>query len=507
MDIDQQAVEVSKLSLLLNALEGEDSVSLSRQMKLFHDRALPNLSENIKCGNSLIGTDYLSSFLIPDPEDIKRLNAFDWTVGFPAAMKSGGFQCVIGNPPWGGDIDRHLDYFHHKFPATTQEHTDSFKLFIENGVNLLSPTGVVGMIVPNTILRQRRLKDVRAFLTTNEIISLVDLGENVFEGVVAPSCVFVARRKKPSKSHQVSVTDLAQKSDVLKEDALRHERELHSTIKQTLFEQNPDLAFTAAPKASRAPVMTIGALPDLKCKDAGINYQRVGTGMQDKGKSDLADRLLYEGNRKNARDRMYWKGSDIGRYYMADSTNRFCRPNFLDFVRANEVVRLNNTVYDTAPKILFRQTADTLIATIDDRGVWFGRSIIAIVLQPQSMYKPQYILGLLNSKYVRWLYDNLAHETGRVFAQVKLAKVKQLPILVIDFANAEERSLHDKMVHFADSMLLLTRKLVAAQSQSQKAAVQHQIESTDADIDRLVYKLYKLNEKEISAVEIKRAEQ
>ena len=46
-------------------------------------------------------------------------------------MKAGGFDCIIGNPPWGGDIDRHLAYFHERYPATTQEHTDSFKLFIE----------------------------------------------------------------------------------------------------------------------------------------------------------------------------------------------------------------------------------------------------------------------------------------------------------------------------------------------------------------------------------------
>ena len=100
VDIDAQAVEVTKLSLLLKVLEGETDQSVSQQQRLFHDRALPNLADNIKCGNSLIGPDYFTGKLIPDPDEMKRVNPFDWKQGFPDAMKAGGFDCVIGNPPY-----------------------------------------------------------------------------------------------------------------------------------------------------------------------------------------------------------------------------------------------------------------------------------------------------------------------------------------------------------------------------------------------------------------------
>ena len=96
VDIDRQAVETTKLSLLLKALEGENDTTLSRQMTLFHERALPNLSDNIKCGNSLIASDF--SMI---PEDLVRVHAFDWPAQFPDAMKAGGFDAVIGNPPYG----------------------------------------------------------------------------------------------------------------------------------------------------------------------------------------------------------------------------------------------------------------------------------------------------------------------------------------------------------------------------------------------------------------------
>jgi hypothetical protein len=100
VDIDLQAVEVSTLSLLLKVLEGETDQSLSLGQLAFGDRALPNLAENIKCGNSLIGPDYFSGKLFSDPEEMKRVNPFDWGRRFPGAIKDGGFDCVIGNPPY-----------------------------------------------------------------------------------------------------------------------------------------------------------------------------------------------------------------------------------------------------------------------------------------------------------------------------------------------------------------------------------------------------------------------
>ena len=78
VDIDRQAVEVTKLSLLLKVLEGEDDETISKQIKLFQERALPDLSNNIKCGNSLIGWDILKDNPGLPKEEIDRINPFDW---------------------------------------------------------------------------------------------------------------------------------------------------------------------------------------------------------------------------------------------------------------------------------------------------------------------------------------------------------------------------------------------------------------------------------------------
>jgi len=93
---------VTKLSLLLKVLEGENQDTLERQMKLFKERALPDLGSNIKCGNSLIGPDFYQGrqMNLLDSEEMYRINPFDWQKEFPEIMKQGGFDVVIGNPPY-----------------------------------------------------------------------------------------------------------------------------------------------------------------------------------------------------------------------------------------------------------------------------------------------------------------------------------------------------------------------------------------------------------------------
>ena len=86
------------MSLLLKVLEGESSEGVNRQLQLFQERALPSLDKNIKCGNSVISTDYLSASQssLFDSEKVLQLNAFDWDSGFPEAMSKGGFDIVWG---------------------------------------------------------------------------------------------------------------------------------------------------------------------------------------------------------------------------------------------------------------------------------------------------------------------------------------------------------------------------------------------------------------------------
>lgn len=484
VDIDPLAVTVTQLLLLLMLLEGQPDLSPPAP-------AWPNLAAQIKCGHALLGPDFAAYTGTRPASTTSPVHPFDWTRQFPAvfAATNPGFDLVLGNPPWGGAIDAHLDYFHARYPASTQDHTDSFKLFIDAGLGLTRRGGMLGMIVPGSLLRQKRARDVRTLLLQQQIRVLVDLGDNLFSGVTSPACMFVARRSPPEAEQQVCMLQLAQMPPEQRIAALAADQP-GKPVRQLAFHANANLEFAVRTPAGAASVVTLGEWPGVRCMDAGINYQRVRVGMQAKGQSDLARRLFYTGSPDHPDDRMYWKGADIGRYWIAPHTARYCRSNCQRLLLPGEVVYLHQKVFATAPKLLLRQTADRIIATLDTAGVWFGRSLLAIVPTTPSPYRIEYLLGILNSRYIAGCYQELAHERGRVFAQVKLSRLRQLPIRVIDFTNPADTARHDRLVTLVRRMPALQQQMRTAATAPQQDHLQQEISATDATIDALVDELY-----------------
>ena len=133
VDIDAQAVEVTKLSLLLKVLEGESQQTLNPQLALLPDRVLPDLAHNIRCGNSLIGPDFYERQLaLLDEEEALRINVFDWQAAFAEVFAEGGFDAVIGNPPWGALFaDPEQYYLRGNYDAASGRSIDSYAVFIE----------------------------------------------------------------------------------------------------------------------------------------------------------------------------------------------------------------------------------------------------------------------------------------------------------------------------------------------------------------------------------------
>ncbi|HEX5445232.1 MAG TPA: DNA methyltransferase, partial [Pirellulales bacterium] len=171
VDIDSQAVEVTKLSLLLKVLEHENRETLERQLRLLHERALPDLAGNIKCGNSLIGPDFYDArqMTLLDEEEQYRINAFDWRAEFPEVFggkgKEGGFDAVIGNPPYVRmeEFKELKDYFRERY-STHDERSDLYVYFIEREHELLRSDGAFGMIVSNKFVRANYGRKVRELL-------------------------------------------------------------------------------------------------------------------------------------------------------------------------------------------------------------------------------------------------------------------------------------------------------------------------------------------------------
>ncbi len=207
VDIDPQAVEVTKLSLLLVVLEGESQETIETQRKRYNERALPDLAGNIKCGNSLIGPDFYEGeqAALLDEEERYRINVFDWNAAFPKVMKAGGFDAVIGNPPYiRMEAFKELKSYLSALYSTHDARTDMYVYFLERGQGILRDGGRFGMIVSNKFIRANYGEKLRRYLIkTAHIDEVVDLaGLPVFRGATVRTVVLTSTKapgQEPTK--------------------------------------------------------------------------------------------------------------------------------------------------------------------------------------------------------------------------------------------------------------------------------------------------------------------
>ena len=167
VDIDAQAVEVAQLSLYLKLLKEETTASAHEHQLEFHETLLPTLTKNIVCGNSLVGMDILEGQLFEAKEE-RKLNPMDFALKFPDIMKAGGFDVVIGNPPYVrqeslGDLFK--NYVSNRY-ATYNNAADLYVYFYERANAILKAGGWFGFISSNKFMKSRYGENLRQYIST-----------------------------------------------------------------------------------------------------------------------------------------------------------------------------------------------------------------------------------------------------------------------------------------------------------------------------------------------------
>ncbi len=265
VDIDSQAVEVTKLSLLLKVLEGESRESISSLLRYFKERALPDLGENIKCGNSLTGYDYYDDHPNMSDEEVKKINAFEWELGFPEVFQRGGFDAVIGNPPYlriqglQENYNIQIKYFLDHYLSAIKRFDFSL-LFIEKGFNLLAEGGYLGFISPNKFINSDFGSGIRQFFIDNQALhTFINFGHNLIfnQASTYTGVVILIKDKKASFNYfeyPIYEVDISKKLLELSQDdfACYHYKDLNSSpwtltskniheLLQKLFSQHHNL--------------------------------------------------------------------------------------------------------------------------------------------------------------------------------------------------------------------------------------------------------------------------
>jgi len=482
VDVDPQAVEVTKLSLLLKVAEDPG------QLKMFEEgHILPDLGNNIKCGNSLIGMDYFDGQVVTDVEEVARVNPFDWKSAFPDVFKRGGFDAVIGNPPWGATLESEDEkYFHDTYNVGKASTIDTYSLFIERSVQELKTDGLLGYIVPDTFLRKDDLFPTRSFLLEKtSIVELVETGP-VFSQVRDTWClVFVVRRKTPSSNYithrKISrfITAAEDRLEVFGKEQWTSE----TNVRQSVWINNPKMIVGyCATEDEQKLISKLESFPALKELNS-----------------------LYKVSRGEEGSKFALTPDDAGNFYMVipKDVERYSVDVGL---RINEKSLTNTKVSNLYkhPKIWIiriqkMRWIQRVVCAFDDRISSAGmKTLQVIVSASDDSSSLKYLSALLSSRLINfWCINYLADDMNQSY-------LERIPIRAINFSDPAEKAKRDQMVTLVERMLALHKTLASAataKTPQEKESVQRQIESTDRGIDKLVYELYGLNNEEIGIVE------
>ncbi len=548
VDIDRQAVEVSKLSLLLKALEGENDATMSLQLQLFHNRALPNLADNIKCGNSLIGPSYFAGRLPLDREDGKRVNAFDWKTEFPDAHRAGGFDCIIGNPPyiriqtmqeWAA---LEVGIYKELFQTAREGNYDIYVVFVERGLQLLNPHGRLGFICPHKFFNAKYGVPLRSLIAGGKhLAQVVYFGDQqVFDGATTYTCLLFLD-KSPTKEFPITkVRDLtawcavgAGTEGVLKAGEITgadwnfsvgNGAALFARLREfpaKLGDIADRMAQGIRTSANEIYVLDIvressnlvTAHSDILDRDVKIERKAVSLFLQGReikpyrilpsGKVVIAPYTILKGRPTLIPEKELKSRFPLLHNYLLENKGHLTARERGRFKGAEwfRYGRQQNIDLMLLPKILVPDIADRASFALDEKGEYAFTSGYGITLRPDVAESPKYILGLLNSAVLDFYLKRVSTTMRGGFFRYFTQFIEQLPIRRIDFNKSADKSAHDRVVSLVESMLASHKQNAAAKSEADREIVQRQIKSIDADINRRVYDLYGLTDQEIAIVE------
>lgn len=518
VDIDAQAVEVAKLSLLLKVVEEET------QLGLAVERLLPDLHNNLKCGNSLVGSDFYASeeLVSLTAGELTSVNVFDWKKAFPTVAVAEGFDAVVGNPPWlmaGYHIADQKPYLQRHFTTWTGK-ADLYYLFLEKACRITRPQGRIGMIVPSKLFHTRAGGATRELLAKGDWIeSIVDFGTaKIFKSATNYSCIL--QLKQGSKG-QVTV---------VKADNYFANREQSGIARERLGRSNWHLLPEARHQMWEQVASQHPPLSELT--------ERFGTGVQT-GRDPL---LMFDKDDPRIDDfgvehfRPSHKGRDVRRYT--------CSPSKLMFFpyevkgETHQIVELDSLTDSLVAYLTEKGSGVDHEQSLRDR-VWFDQDAVELagrwyglmfVDQPWTFQRPHlltpgisdrsnfalgdgsvfvtgtagvnsvvprtdiaesplYLLALLNSSLLsQYIVDHSTPYQGGYF-KFSTNYIKNTPIRRIDFDNDDDRSAHDELVALAAGIADRKSK---SQSEigSDLAATEKVVAASEARIDEIVNNLY-----------------
>lgn len=524
VDVDEQAVEVTKLSLMLKMLEGMYGFVPGRAI-------LPMLDRNIRCGNSLVSGDTLELKNIFG-NDWYKLKSFNWNTEFLDIMEGDGFfDVVIGNPPY-----VRQEMLGEKFKSYAETHfktysgtADLYTYFIEKSIGLLKKNGLFSFIVANKWQRANYGKPLRRWLKTQAIEEIVDFGDlPVFAGVTTYPCILRIAKGNPQPIFNCAKMDTLDFKDMTE----HVNRIIYKISRETLEDNGWSLSDD---KATR--LITILRQKGIPLKEyaKGKILYGIKTGLNEAFVIDSETRKHLISDDSNSAEliKPFLMGRDVRRYEPPK------RERFVIFTRRGVSISKYPAIerhLSQFKEFLIPKPADwsgkewkgrkpgnykwyEIQDTVDYFEEFEKTKIIvptiirraAYIYDREGFYSNDkttiiavddlYLLGLLNSKLLDYFMHTISSTKQGGYYEYKPMYIEQLPIRTISHTSAKDKTSHKQIVELVKQMIDLHKKLSMATTERERSALQRSIAATDHQIDNIVYELYGLSEHEIKIVE------
>jgi type I restriction-modification system DNA methylase subunit len=519
VDLNPESVQITRLSLWLQTANP--------------GRPLTSLDHSIRCGNSLIA----------DPA-VAGDQAFDWEKQFPEVFESGGFDVVVGNPPYGATIQKpEQRYFVNKYKSAAYK-LDSYALFIEKGISLLSKDSFLGVIVPYTWLSIQQHKKLRGLILDQNLLEIVDLPKKVFSDADLDTVICIIRNNTTTSS--ITVTGMIEQEFTSFARILISDIKQHPDLIINLRSTSADASLVSKIKNLSVPVRSIyevsqGYIP-YRRSDLIKNYG-------DEGNKIVDDRLWHSDSKLSEEYMQEIQGKDLGRYSNKES-NQFIK-------YGKHVAGYVNPKFFVQPRLLVMEVTRgdryKITSTYVEKSFANTPSIINVINKSGPQTSLLFLLSIINSSLISW-YHTKVHPKANAetsIPKILVGDIKNLPIPNITLAEqqpfialADELLAGHRALHAADAAFAallraelglavpLTGKLALGQEwkpwstalqkalgrpltlaekgewlphytqhQQQQAQRRQHLATRDAELDQLVYALYGLSETEIALVE------
>jgi len=460
VDLDPKAVEIAQLNLLLKAAEKK--------------HRLPTLQNNIKCGNSLI-----------DDPNIAGQRAFKWEDEFSTIMKDGGFDVVIGNPPYGASFNtQEKEYFNSRYTYVKSVY-ESYRLFIELASKLVKDRGYMGLIVPNTWFYLTNAENMRKEILSNySVTKLINLPQSVFEDATVDTCIIIFR-KEPPKNNQVETHFFNYKDKINSLECMKY-----SELKQNDFLKNAECIININRNAEDVKLISKikkqpQVLDEYVTIITGIKPYQVGKGVPPQTKKDLEEKNFTATYQKDKSFKPWLTGKFISRYQVLPNKEFIkygawlAEPKIPDIFEKDRIV-LQQIRNPSLPR--------RIIATFIKGGIYTNNGIHNLI--PKNDEQTFWILGILNSKLMNYYFASHYNDVN-----IKPSNLYSLPYPVYD-NKSKLSELVSKIVFIGQKLTQLEGKQTDEQVQLEK-----EFKKLDKEIDEKVYEIYGLNESERKVIE------